>query len=1123
MANDLWRGKRFVPLLITQFFGAFNDNLFKNTLMTFVAYKMLADAQTVSLYANLIAGIFILPYFLFSALAGLLADKYNRAKMVRLLKLFELLLMLSAGVIFTLKMPILLIVVLFFMGTQSTFFGPIKYALLPQLLRSEELIAGNAFTEASTYISIIIGSILGTILPVNASITLLLICAVIGVIASRQIPSCPGIQPKLNISLNVFRQIKDNLHLIHSHTIVFRAIIGATWFWILGAFFLTQLFPLCSKVFNTEKEVVTLFLILFSVGVGTGSLFCNKLLKGEISVVYVPISAIGLSLFAFAIYIFSINFTAPETPATLLQFLSAPYGLLIACCLFGFAFMGGLYVVPLNTLMQKKAPKKFVASVIAGNNIINALGMVGISALSAALIAFGFQIIDLFLIIAVISAVVAFYICQLLPVALLRSIFCTVLNMFFHVEINGIQNLRQAGSKALIIANHVSLLDGVLIAAYLPRKITFAIDGGWAKKWYVRLFSGIVDFYPLNPTNPLAIRALIAEVNKGKTIMIFPEGRISVTGSLMKVYEGAGVIAAKSGAKLVPLRIDGAQYSKFSYIQNLIRTQMFPHIKLSLMPSCNINLPQDISVRERRRLTSLQLHDIMANMLYDTTEKNIPLFNSLLQAEKIYGKNHKIALDVMKKTLTYGQFLCKTYVLGTAYKKAFRSDNKVGILLPNSLAGVISFFALQSIGKIPVMLNFSLGNKQFLSCLQTVTLQQVITSRRFIEAGKLERLEEILQRQNCHIIYLEDFAAQISLLTKLKGLKKYWFRRQVQTDTDQAAVILFTSGSEGLPKAVLLSHRNIQANVLQIHLAVPFHSQDVILNALPMFHSFGLTVGTVLPLLNGVKTYFYPSPLHYRIIPEVAYDIQATAVLGTDTFLYGYGRMANPYDFFPVRFAVVGGEKLKTRTFDLWLKKFGVRIFEGYGTTETSPVISVNTPMFYQEGTVGRLLPRIEYRLLPVNGVTEGGRLEVKGDNIMLGYMLPDNPNVLQKAAEWYDTGDIVNLNTDGFITIEGRAKRFAKIGGEMVSLTAVEQVLDQLYPDAKQGIVAVEDEKKGEKLVFITTAETADIRQIRQYFQTQGLSELWIPREVMVVKQAPLLGSGKFDYITAAEMVRHI
>ena len=1119
MNKDFWHSKRFVPLLITQFFGAFNDNLFKNSLMTFVAYKMVASEQTVSIYANVIAAIFILPYFLFSAFAGLLADKFDRSRLTRILKTTELILMVGAGILFVSKSLYLLIFILFLMGLQSTFFGPIKYALLPQLLRSDELIAGNAYIEASTYISIILGSVLGTLLPIPLSITLLLICAAIGLFSSWHIPSAPGLRPDERINFNIIALLKENLKLIRSHVIVFRAIIGATWFWILGTFFLTQLFPLCSKVFNTEAPVVTLFLILFSFGVGAGSICCNKVLKGEVSVVYVPLSAVGLSICAFVIYILSAGFDTPIIPLTLTEFVLSARGFFICVSLFAFAFMGGMYVVPLNALMQKKAPAKYVAAVIAGNNIINSLGMVGISLFAVLLVSLGFKITDLFLFVAIISAGVAFYICKLLPDALLRSIFCSVLNLFFRVKVEGLGNLRKAGSKTLIIANHVSLLDGILVAAYLPRKITFAIDGTWGAKWYVKMFSGIVDFYPLNPTNPLSVRSLIDVVNNGKTVMIFPEGRISVTGSLMKVYEGAGVVAEKSGAKIIPLRIDGAQYSKFSYIGNFIKTQMFPKIKLSILPACELNIPQEVSARERRRLISLQLHDIMANMIYTTSDKNEPLFNLLLNAERLYGKKHKIAQDVTRITLSYSQFIFKSYVLGEAFAESFENHKNIGVLLPNSLASAVSFFALHSAKKLPVMLNFSLGNKQFSSCIKTVNIKKIITSRRFIEQGQLEHLVDCAIERGCDIIYLEDFAKKISIRAKLKGLWKHCLRKPLKTDCNEAAVILFTSGSEGLPKAVLLSHKNIQANVLQIHLAVPFNARDIILNALPMFHSFGLTVGTVLPLLNGVKTYFYPSPLHYRIIPEVAYDVQATAILGTDTFLYGYGRMANPYDFFSVRFAVVGGEKLKEKTVQLWMQKFGVRIFEGYGTTETAPVISVNTPMFYKYGTVGRFLPQINYRLEKISGVDNGGKLLIKADNVMMGYIKPDKPEYLQKADEWYDTGDIVEVDTDGFIHISGRAKRFAKIGGEMVSLTAVEQILDSLYTDAQQGVIAVSDEKKGEKLVLITNRENTNVMELQKHFRKQGLSELWIPKEVIFLKNPPILGSGKFDYVAAVEI----
>lgn len=1120
MADKIWRKKRFFPLLATQFLGAFNDNLFKNTLMVFVAYKLLADAQTVNIYANLAAGIFILPYFLFSAFAGLLADKYSRSKLTRILKISELVLMISAAVVFMFNSPNLLIFMLFLMGLQSTFFGPIKYALLPQLLKPNELVAGNAYVEASTYISIILGSILGTLLPIYASVFLLIVCAAAGVVSAYKIPQTAGVQPELKIDFNFWRQIKENISLISSHTIVFRTIIGATWFWILGVFFLTELFPLCSKVFNTEKSVVTMFLVLFSVGVGVGSVFCNKLLNGEVSVVYVPISAVGLSVFAFAVYLLSYGFETPEQALSLIEFLSLPRGVLLCVFLFAFAFCGGMYVVPLNALMQKKAPKKSTASVIAGNNIINSLGMVGISLLAVVLTALGFKITTLFLFVSLISAGVAAYICMLLPDALVRSLFRSLLKLFFRVDVRGVQNLQKAGSKTLIVANHVSLLDGVLIAAFLPRKITFAIDSDWGAKWYVKLFSGLVDFCPLNPANPLAIRTLIDEVNKNKTVMIFPEGRISVTGSLMKVYEGAGVIAAKTGAKIIPLRIDGAQYSKFSYIGHFVKTQMFPKIRMFVLPPCELSVSENLSMREKRHAASLKLYDLMASMIYRTADKNMSLFNSLLQAEMLFGAKHKIALDMQKKTLDYSQFILKSYVLGAAYKKLLSGQDKAGILLPNSLAAAVSFFALQYAGKIPVMLNFSLGVKQFESCVKTTKLQTVISSRRFIEAGKLEKLTEGIKNAGAEIVYLEDFAEKISVLTKLKGLKKYLRREEVKTSADRPSVILFTSGSEGLPKAVLLSHQNILANVQQLRLAVPFNSKDVFLNALPMFHSFGLTVGTILPLLHGVKVCLYPSPLHYRIIPELAYDLQATAIIGTDAFLYGYGRMASAYDFFPIRFAVAGGEKLKERTAELWMKKFGVRIFEGYGTTELSPVISVNTPMYYKENTVGRILPEIKYKLQKVAGVKEGGKLLLQAENVMLGYMKADKPDVLQKAENWYDTGDIVKIDEDGFVSICGRAKRFAKIGGEMVSLTSVEQALEKIYPNAVLGVLSTADDKKGEKLVLIISENKVNLPEIQRGFKTQGISELWCPKEVVYMAEPPLLGSGKFDYLTAQKML---
>jgi acyl-[acyl-carrier-protein]-phospholipid O-acyltransferase/long-chain-fatty-acid--[acyl-carrier-protein] ligase len=333
-------------------------------------------------------------------------------------------------------------------------------------------------------------------------------------------------------------------------------------------------------------------------------------------------------------------------------------------------------------------------------------------------------------------------------------------------------------------------------------------------------------------------------------------------------------------------------------------------------------------------------------------------------------------------------------------------------------------------------------------------------------------------------------------------------------------VVLFTSGSEGTPKGVVLSHANLLANREQLAAKFDFSAQDVILNALPLFHSFGLTSATLLPLLSGMKVFFYPSPLHYRIVPEVAYDVNATVLFGTNTFLAGYGRHAHPYDFYSVRYVFAGAERLQEETRRLWARKFGLRILEGYGATETSPVIAGNSPMENREGTVGRILPGIAYRLEPVPGLEAGGRLVVRGPNVMLGYLLADRPGELVPPPDgWYDTGDIVTLDADGYVTIRGRAKRFAKVGGEMVSLGAVEELAGRVWPGAQHAVVTRPDERKGEQLVLVTTAADADRAALAARARADGLSELHVPRAVVRAQTIPLLGTGKVDYRAVAAL----
>ena len=581
----------------------------------------------------------------------------------------------------------------------------------------------------------------------------------------------------------------------------------------------------------------------------------------------------------------------------------------------------------------------------------------------------------------------------------------------------------------------------------------------------------LTDAFPMDPVNPMSIRSLIETIRDDRKCMIFPEGRITVTGSLMKVYEGPGMIAAKSGAMVLPIRIDGAQYSKFSYLEKKFRIRWFPKITLTMLEPHKFEIDPDLKGRERRRKISAKIYEIMVEMIYKTSNIDEHLFHSLLTSAQIHGTGHRVAEDINRKLMNYRQLINKSYILGHIMCNRCPEENIIGLMLPNSLANLVAFWGLQAYDRVPAMINFSAGPAPVIAGCRAVQLKTIFTSRQFIIKAKLEKLESALIEAGFKVHCLEDIKAGVSPWEIIYGFTRALFRIKPKNPPTSPATVLFTSGSEGMPKAVFLSHRNLQANRAQLLSVIPVNMQDHFFNALPMFHSFGLSIGVVLTILSGIRTFYYPSPLHYRIIPELCYDTSATVICGTDAFMSGYGRMAHPYDFFNLRFAVVGAEKLKQTTADLWINKFGIRIIEGYGATETSPVIAVNTPMYYKAGTVGKFLPGIQSKLEPVEGIATGGKLMLKGDNIMLGYMRHTQPGVLDAPTDgWYDTGDIVDIDSDGYVAIKGRAKRFAKIAGEMVSLSAVEELINKLYPKAVNGIVAIPDVRKGEQLIMITT-----------------------------------------------------
>ncbi len=772
-------------------------------------------------------------------------------------------------------------------------------------------------------------------------------------------------------------------------------------------------------------------------------------------------------------------------------------------------------------MIQSRSEAAARARIIAANNIMNAFFMSGAAVVTAGLLAAGLRIPHLYLALAGANFLATALVCKLLPRDVLRGVARLLLRLAYRVEVSGLDNLAAAGERAVIVPNHASFLDGGLIAAFLPGWPIFAVDTMQAQRWWARLFFAAVEVFPMDPRRPMATKTLVKLVRDGRSCVIFPEGRINVTGgALMKIYDGPGLIADKASATILPVRIDGVEFTPFSRLRGRLRRRRFPKVAITVLEPRRLEVSAELRGRARRHAAGIRLYDIMSEMMARRPDPP-SLFAALLDARAAHGGAHRIVEDPTGPPLSYDRLIAASLVLGRRLARTAARGEKVGVMLPNSVGAAVAFLALQATGRVPAVLNHTTGPDGLLSACRTVGLRTVVTSRRFVELGKLAAVADRLAGE-FRIVWLEDLRAQLGLFDKLYGAVASPFARRLHRRRRIAAadpaVVLFTSGSEGMPKAVVLSHANLLANRRQIAARVDFSPADLALNALPVFHAFGLTGGLLLPLLSGVRVFLYPSPLHYRIVPEIAYQIGATILFGTDTFLAGYARRADPYDFYALRHVFAGAEPVKEETRRAWSERFGKRILEGYGVTECAPVIAVNTPMHYRAGTVGRFLPLVEYRLDPVEGIDEGGRLFVRGPNVMAGYL---RAGEIEPPAEgWYDTGDLVAVDAEGFVAVKGRLKRFAKIAGEMVSLALSERLVEAALPDIRHAVVAFPDPRRGERLILATEARAVNRGALVKAAQALGLPEIAVPREVIEIGRLPLLGTGKTDYVAVRRLV---
>ena len=689
-----------------------------------------------------------------------------------------------------------------------------------------------------------------------------------------------------------------------------------------------------------------------------------------------------------------------------------------------------------------------------------------------------------------------------------------MLRMLFRVRVTGdVASL--ARGPALVVAHCESALDGVLLGLFLPGKPLVVTTPEMHAQPIPRFLLRWVHCLTIDPARPMALKDVVHHVRDGGVAVIFPQGRVTTTGSVMKTYDAAAMIATRCGNAVVPVHVAGTLYSRYASTSGNWPKRLFPKVTIAVHAPLSVMPPTQPDRRYSRRERAFALQRVLQDMLGAAPDRRC-LFGAFVDAAALHGRRTRIVEDARRQPETYAQLLKTALALGRLLSRETAAGETVGVLMPNISTTLGLVLGLAAYGRTAAMLNYSAGLSVMHDASVAAGVRTVITSRQFLTIIRLSGVVDVFK--DVRILYVEDLRAQLTLADKcwLIGYA-LWFPRAAvpAVDPRQSAVVVYTSGSEGLPKAVVLSHAAILANMMQVRAVIDFGPDDKYFSALPLYHTFGLVACALMPLLAGARLFLYVSPLRYRAIPELVYLSGATCLFGTSTFLGHYARQAHPGDFQSVRKVICGGEKLNDAVAALWVEKFGLRIFEGYGASECGPAMALNTPLAYKSGSVGRFLPGIEYRIVPVPGIATGGALHVRGPNLMSGYLHYESPGILippQSAMGpgWHDTGDVVEIDADGFVTIVGRVRRFAKIAGEMVSLDLIERIAAFVSPLHRHAANIDHLPGHGESTVLFTTDATLDRARLARAARELGASELAAARRIVVVNDLPLPGNGK-------------
>ncbi len=1109
----------FWALIVTQFQGAFSDNAYKYLLIFIFAASGIAKDER-DFLVLVVGTLFSLPFILFSMAGGYLADRYSKRSVTIATKAAEILVMLLVlGGLASGRTAIQLAAV-FLLSSQAAFFGPSKYGLLPELLPQERLSWGNGVIELGTFLAVILGTLAGGTMAGSFrgayawSGAILVALAICGLVSSLWIERVPAAAPGKKLSINFLVDLFAQIRLMRRDRTLFLAILGNTFIWFLAALLQFNIVIYGTDVLHITENQNGALQAALAIGIGLGSLIAGYLSQNKIEYGLVPLGAIGMSTMGILLSRPHLSFGAVALGLSLL------------------GFFGGFFVVPVNALIQHRPDPDKKGGIIAAGNLLSFFGIFLASGLYY-LLASPLKLAPpaIFLFGSILTLAATGYVLIILPDSFVRLLLWLLTHSLYRIRVEGRENMPAKGG-ALLVCNHLSFIDAVLLMASTDRPIRFIILKDFYDHPLVHPFARIMQAIPisskLRPRELIrSLRTATTAIQMGEVVCIFAEGQITRIGQLLPFRRGLEKIMKGVDAPIIPVNLDGVWGSIFSFDRGRF---LWKRPKRSLHPvtvSYGTPLPPDTPAFEVR-----QAVQILHSEAYRNHKRGMkPLHRTFVSAARRHPFRFAMA-DARVPKLRAGSALARAIFLGRRLKTPWRNQEMVGVLLPPSVAGSLVNFAALLAGKIPVNLNYTVSNEILSSCARQCGIRTVVTSKAFLEKVNLQVPGET--------ILLEELAAGprfgerllaflMAALLPARLIEKSLGAGRTPA-LDDLATVIFSSGSTGDPKGVMLTHYNIASNVEQVGQVFALGKKDRILGVLPFFHSFGFTGTFALPLALGAGAVYHVSPLDAREIGDLVCRYAVTFLLATPTFLAGYTRRCEPEDFGSLDYAMVGAEKLQERVAQAFEDRFGIRPLEAYGCTECSPAVAVNTrdyraPGFRQvgakRGKIGHPLPGVSVRIVDPDsmqplGVDQPGLLLVRGPNVMKGYLgRPDlTAGVLRDG--WYVTGDIASLDEDGFLAITDRLSRFSKIGGEMIPHLKVEEKLQELAGATEQvfAVAGVPDDRKGERLIVLHTLPDPKLKECLDRLPQSGLPNLWIPRPgaFFHVPSLPYLGSGKLD-----------